>query len=248
MNIESPYNFLPVSIKTDLLLGDLFEWCYPDFLETDYFVNLMFFLKNLKHSNSATVMPNKIENVFKVFRDVTELTYSGKNIKAVIIGNEIIDSRSSNGRAFALDIELGARLPSIHPEFTKFAKWMAYEQDINVNDPFLTSLVDLTGDSLLQEGVVLLPGSPISSTITSGVYNEMMEPLTAVLINMISELSVDVTWVFTDKRQEYLKKYIDNSDNHIMEFYGNGIDLFDEIEQFRHSKELITNSIDRIQL
>lgn len=248
MNIESPYNFSPVSIKTDLLLGDLFEWCYPDFLETDYFANLMFYLKNLKHSDSSTVLPNKIENVFKVFRDVTELTYSGKNIKAVIIGNEIIDSRASNGRAFTLDIGIGTKLPTIHPEFIKFAKWMAYEQNVNINDPFFSSLVDLTGDDLFQEGVILLPGSPIASTITSGVYNEMTEPLTAVLINMISELSVDITWVFTDKRQEYLKKYIDTSDNYIMEFYGNDVDLFDKIEQFRHSNGLITNTIDKILL
>lgn len=246
VGIKSPYNDFEVDIDISKLMGDTVGWCYPEFFETEYFSNLMFYLKNLSKSPNVTVKPKNIDKVFQVFRDHEKMITDG-DVNVVIIGSEVIDNESTTGRAFGIDLKVGERLPSIHPELTRFAGWLAKANDISLSDPFLTSFVDLRGKDLVDEGVLLLPASPITSTIHSRLYNDSTEPLTGLLLNMISELSSDVIFVLTDPFQEYLLKYINKSDNHILKHYDIADDrLFEKIDKLMIEKGLIASTNDCI--
>ena len=208
-----------------------------NFLHTEYMAALMSFIKNL-YKQKQLIYPRKIEDIFRVYRDYSEMMSSpATEPKVVIMTNEPLPYRESNGRAYGLYSceEYQAKSSNLRP----FIESIADHYAIDFNDYIRVLGVnhDISLDSYVEEGILMLPVIPVADGNDSLAYNSNFLPLTYNLIETITMNSCDTIFVFTNPFQEMFQPLLDRQGYTIIKTYelDNPLTFIDKIAEVHNS-------------
>lgn len=173
-------------------------------LHSEYMATLITYIELMKMGKDPTFPSNKAD-IFKAYK-------IGKfdNIKVVILGNEPFTNAFGNGLAFGN--YHGQKGPySLQSQEVKKAVVNSYGNE--------NSAYDQTLEEWQEQGVMLLNTSLLSEyghkmSMRSAIY---FRHLIRETIKLISDDLTAVVFVFTDKRQNYFKQFIDLDYHFILE-------------------------------
>jgi uracil-DNA glycosylase len=173
-----------------------FGWCtnLRKLFSGDYMTHLQFYIQQL-YKSGALVYPSYQEHIFA---PLTESMFS--QVKVVIFGDEPKPNVYSNGLAFATY----EKTDSVYDADTVALKTLI-EHNVYDGSP---EKFDVTLKSWAEQGVMLLNICPVTQRGTVMEHAFAFRQYIREIVKALAE-NDDIIFVFTSKKQDYFKKFLD---------------------------------------